>query len=251
MEKRSSAWHVLSSWNLCLPPPSTFFSPSVSFSSLSFLLPFSVSGNLCLPGARCNISTYILRGYQPTQSLSLSVCLSLSLSLPSSSTSRLSFSSSFDHASPRSSSTSVRDVDLRASSNSRIPPHLSFPLFRSSAAFPLLSLLFLTLNRKDRTSNDRIVDQSLSRERVRNTVLASNTCIFSLSRLLIFLLIPSLTRRCFSCPVRYRVLWQFAVPLLLFGAASLAHSSVRSSNNLASLSSLNFERSNVRRKKMD
>ena len=131
------------------PPPLSvvlLFPPSPPLSLSLFLFPsFLASGNLCLPGARCNISTYILRGYRLTQSLftSLGPCLI-----------RL-----FDHASSAFFHTTfVRQGDVdRLLSISRI----LYPfLLLTRACFFFSSFFFSQL----RPFDDRIVDRE-ERER--------------------------------------------------------------------------------------
>ena len=107
---------------------SPFSSLSLSLSvSISFLL--LASGNLCLPGARCNISTYILRGYRLTQSLFTSLGPPCLIRL-------------FDHASSAFFHTSfVRQGDVdRLLSISRI----SYPFLLSTRACLSLSFFYFS-----------------------------------------------------------------------------------------------------------
>ena len=177
---------------------SPFSSLSLSLSvSISFLL--LASGNLCLPGARCNISTYILRGYRLTQSLFTSLGPPCLIRL-------------FDHASSAFFHTSfVRQGDVdRLLSISRI----SYPFLLSTRACLSLSFFYFSFFFSFIVTSIRRSNRRSRREREREIT------IYTVDILEIFLhsfpLSLSLSWRRFSCPVRYCVLWQFAVPLLFY-----------------------------------
>ena len=186
------------------PPPLSLslsvvllFPLSLSLSvSISFLL--LASGNLCLPGARCNISTYILRGYRLTQSLFTSLGPPCLIRL-------------FDHASSAFFHTSfVRQGDVdRLLSISRI----SYPFLLSTRACLSLSFFYFSFFFFFHSYVHSTIESSIE-EREREII------IYTVDILAIFLhsfpLSLSLSWRRFSCPVRYCVLWQFAVPLLFY-----------------------------------